>query len=99
MGSAHLRSRTLTEQFGSFPQERDVPTIDRPVTPQAHDIEFCSARDRAIQEARCQAFETPSAPRFGAIPSEVDTSYPQEWNEGAHSGKYSTIPGRGLQFC
>ena len=35
--------------------------------------------------------ETPSAPRFGAIPAQTD-SYPQEWWEGARSGKYSTIP-------
>ena len=41
--------------------------------------------------ARHQALETPSAIRFGAIPNEAD-SYPQEWWEGARSGKYSTIP-------
>ena len=42
--------------------------------------------------AHCQALDTPSAPHFGPIPSETNTSYPQEWWEGARSGKYSTIP-------
>ena len=59
--------------------------------PQIYDIEFDAVRDHARQLARNQALETPSAPCFGAIPAQTD-SYPQEWWEGARSGKYSTIP-------
>ena len=56
-----------------------------------YDIEFDAVRDRARGLAHRQALETPSSVRFGAIPKETDT-YPQEWWEGARSGKYSTIP-------
>ena len=56
-----------------------------------YDIKFDAVRDRARQLAQRQAVDTPSAPRFGAIPAQTD-SYPQEWSEGARSGKYSTIP-------
>ena len=87
------RSHTLTEELGTFPYERELfpPTPAQPVTPWTYDIEFDAVRDRARQLARTQALQTPSAPRFGAIPAQMD-SYPQEWWEGACSGKYSTIP-------
>ena len=42
--------------------------------------------------ARCQLMESPLAPRSTAIPQHKIVSYPQEWHEGAHSGKYSFIP-------
>ena len=93
------RSRTLTEELGTFPHERELfpPTPARPVTPQTYDIEFDAVRDRARQLAQRQVLETPSAPCFGAIPAQTD-SYPQEWWEGARSGKYSTIPSQ-YEWC
>ena len=36
--------------------------------------------------------ESPLAPRSMAIPRHEIASYPQEWREGARSGKYSFIP-------
>ena len=42
--------------------------------------------------ARCQALESPLAPRSTAIPQHEIASYPQEWHEGARSGRYSFIP-------
>ena len=42
--------------------------------------------------ARCQALESPLAPRSTAIPQHEIASYPQEWHKGAHSGRYSFIP-------
>ena len=42
--------------------------------------------------ARCQLMESPLAPRSTAIPQHKIASYPQEWREGACSGKYSFIP-------
>ena len=42
--------------------------------------------------ALCQLMESPLAPRSTAIPQHEIASYPQEWHEGAHSGKYSFIP-------
>ena len=98
-GNIRSRSRTLTEEIGTFPHERELfpPTPARPVTPRTYDIEFDAVRDCARQLARRQALETPSAPRFGAIPAQAD-SYPQEWWEGARSGKYSTIPLQ-MEWC
>ena len=83
----------LTEELGTFPQERELfpPTPAHPVTPRTYNIEFDAVRDHARQLAHNQALQTPSAPRFGTIPAQTD-SYPQEWWEGARSGKYSTIP-------
>ena len=42
--------------------------------------------------ACCQLMEFPLAPRSTAIPQHEIASYPQEWHEGARSGKYSFIP-------
>ena len=42
--------------------------------------------------ARRQLMESPLAPRSTAIPQHEIASYPQEWHEGARSGKYSFIP-------
>ena len=42
--------------------------------------------------ARRQLLESPLAPRSTAIPQHEIASYPQEWREGARSGKYSFIP-------
>ena len=42
--------------------------------------------------ARRQLMESPLAPRSTAIPQHEIASYPQEWHEGACSGKYSFIP-------
>ena len=42
--------------------------------------------------ARRQLLESPLAPRSTAIPQHEIASYPQEWREGARSGKYSYIP-------
>ena len=42
--------------------------------------------------AHCQLMESPLAPRSTAIPQHEIASYPQEWCEGACSGKYSFIP-------
>ena len=42
--------------------------------------------------ARRQALESPTAPRSTAIPPTEIASYPQEWHDGACSGKYSYIP-------
>ena len=42
--------------------------------------------------AHCQLLESPLAPRSMAIPQHEIASYPQEWREGARSGKYSFIP-------
>ena len=39
-----------------------------------------------------QALESPLAPRSTAIPETEIASYPKEWHDGAHSGKYSFIP-------
>ena len=41
--------------------------------------------------ARRQLLESPLAPRSTAIPQHEIASYPQEWREGARSGKYSYI--------
>ena len=42
--------------------------------------------------ARRQAPESPIIPRSMAIPQSEITSYPREWCDGTHSGKYSYIP-------
>ena len=42
--------------------------------------------------AHFQALETPTAPRFLAIPLAEIASYPQEWHDGTCSGKYCYIP-------
>ena len=42
--------------------------------------------------ARRQLMESPLAPKSTAIPQDEIASYPQEWHEGARSGKYSFIP-------
>ena len=42
--------------------------------------------------ARRQLLESPLAPRSTAIPQHEIASYPQEWRDGARSGKYSFIP-------
>ena len=42
--------------------------------------------------ARRQLMESPLTPRSTAIPQHEIASYPQEWREGARSGKYSFIP-------
>ena len=42
--------------------------------------------------ARCEALESPLAPRSSAIPQSEIASYPREWHDGAHSGRYSYIP-------
>ena len=42
--------------------------------------------------AHRQLLESPLAPRSTAIPESEIASYPQEWCEGARSGKYSFIP-------
>ena len=42
--------------------------------------------------ARRQLLESPLTPRSTAIPESEIASYPQEWREGARSGKYSFIP-------
>ena len=42
--------------------------------------------------ARCQLMESPLAPRSTAIPQHKIAFYPQEWCDGARSGKYSSIP-------
>ena len=91
-GGTSSRSHTLTEERNPFAFERELfpPTPAQPVTPRTYDIEFDAVRDRARQLTRRQAIDTPSATRFGAIPAQTD-SYPQEWWEGARSGKYSTI--------
>ena len=39
-----------------------------------------------------QALESPLAPRSSVIPQNEIASYPQEWRDGARSGKYSYIP-------
>ena len=39
-----------------------------------------------------QLMEFPLAPQSTAIPQHEIASYPQEWREGARSGKYSFIP-------
>ena len=92
-GDTGSRSHTLTEERNPFAFEREMfpPTPARPVTPRTYDIEFDAVRDHARQLARRQAIDTPSAPHFGTIPAQTD-SYPQEWWDGARSGKYSTIP-------
>ena len=60
----------------------------RPASPRTvdHVVEETS---RAM--ARRQALESPLAPRKTATQSEI-ASYPQEWHDGARSGKYSYIP-------
>ena len=92
-GSVSSRSQTLTEALGTFPCERELfpATPAQPVTSRTYDIEFDAVRDCARQLAHDQALRTPSAPHFGTILAQTD-SYPQEWWEGARSGKYSTIP-------
>ena len=92
LGSTHSRSQMLTEQFSSFPCEREIPVPVRPVTPRTYDTGFDPAMENARVFARRQALETPTAPHFGAIPDITIASYPQEWHDGAHSGKYCTIP-------
>ena len=42
--------------------------------------------------ARCQALESPLAPRSTAILETEIASFPQEWRVGARSSKYSFIP-------
>ena len=42
--------------------------------------------------AHRQLMESPLAPKSTAIPQHEIASYPQEWHEGARSGKYSFIP-------
>ena len=82
----------MTEEQNPFVYKRDVPVApSRPVTPRTYDIEYDAVRARARELACGQAIDTPSHLRFGAIPAQMDT-YPQEWWEGARSGKYGTIP-------
>ena len=68
----------LTEQFSSFPCEREIPVPVWPVTPRTYDTGFDPAMENARVFAHCQALETPTAPCFGAIPDITIASYPQE---------------------
>ena len=65
----------------------------RPVSPQTVDQLLIPSQEgisRAM--ACCQALESPLAPQSLAIPQTEIASYPQEWHDGACSGRYSHIP-------
>ena len=67
----------------------DGNTWHRPASPRTVD-HIVEETSRAM--ARCQALESPLAPRSLAIPQSEIASYPQEWRDGACSSKYSYIP-------
>ena len=53
---------------------------------------FDAEAENSRAAARRQALESPLAPQTSAIPQSEIASYPREWRNGAHSGKYSYIP-------
>ena len=67
----------------------DGNTWHRPASPRTVD-HLMEETSRAM--ACRQALESPLAPRSLAIPQNEIASYPQEWRNGAPSGRYSYIP-------
>ena len=61
-----------------------------PITVADGTIRHCPASPPTV--SRVMALESPLVPRSMAIPQHEIAFYPQEWHEGACSGKYSFIP-------
>ena len=71
----------------------DGTTRLRPVSPLTIDRLIPPHREETSRAAaRRQALESPLAPQSSAIPQTEIASYPQEWHDGACSGRYSHIP-------
>ena len=87
MGDGTIRHRSVS------PSTRDklwIPLAGSDGTIAGHRPASPSTVSRVM--ARRQLLESPLAPKSTAIPQHEIASYPQEWREGARSGKYSYIP-------
>ena len=87
MGDGSVRQRSVSP----YTRERLwIPVTGNDGTIAGHRPASPSTVSRVM--AHRQLLESPLAPRSMAIPQEEIASYPQEWREGACSGKYSYIP-------
>ena len=86
---AHPASPSTVSKLMILITMSDGHVQHRPASPQTvdHVVEETS---RAM--ACRQALESPLTPRSSAIPQNEIASYPQEWRNGAPSGRYSYIP-------
>ena len=87
MGDGTIQRRSVSPQTRS---ELWIPLAGEDGTIAAHRPASPSTVSRVM--ARRQLLESPLAPRSTAIPESEIASYPQEWRDGARSGKYSFIP-------
>ena len=62
------------------------------MSPVTFDEIVCTGNENARIMARHLALESPTVPRPLAIPHTEIASYPREWRDDTHSGKYSYIP-------